>query len=85
MQAAILVMVTGLTGATGSTLYEISFRAKWITGSNQLHTRFWMNRVASNTHLGRPLHVGTPSAPNSRAESNIGPTFNALPALSGRA
>ena len=34
-----------------------------------------MNRVASNTHLGRPLHVGTPSAPNSRAESNIGPTF----------
>ena len=65
----------GADGDTDWTTYEISFRAKWITGSNQLHTRFWMNRVASNTHLGRPLHVGTPSAPNSRAEGNIGPTF----------
>ncbi|MBT7068734.1 MAG: hypothetical protein HN919_20740, partial [Verrucomicrobia bacterium] len=65
----------GLDGDTRSTLYDVSFRAKWITGCNQLHTRFWMNRVASNTHLDRPLHVGTPSAPNSRAEGNIGPTF----------
>ncbi len=55
--------------------YEISFRAKWLTGSSQLHTRLYFNRVARHTPIDRPLQVGTPSALNSRAEANIGPTF----------
>ena len=60
---------------SSSQVYEVSFRAKWLTGSNQMHTRLYFNRVAENTPIDRPQHVGTPSAPNSQAESNIGPTF----------
>jgi len=77
-----------LDGSLSATTYEITFRAKWITGCNQLHTRYWMNRLATNTPIDRPLHVGTPSETNSRAESNIGPTFThflhspAVPAVS---
>jgi hypothetical protein len=55
--------------------YAIRFRARWVSGSNQLHTRFYFNRLARVTLIDRPQHVGTPSAPNSRAESNIGPSI----------
>ncbi len=60
---------------SSSRAYEISFRAKWLTGSNQLHTRLYFNRAAQTTPIDRPLEVGTPSAPNSRSEANIGPGF----------
>ncbi|MDG2123893.1 MAG: lamin tail domain-containing protein, partial [Verrucomicrobiales bacterium] len=55
--------------------YEISFRAKWVSGSNQLHTRLYFNRLPQVTFIDRPQHVGTPSAPNSSAETNIGPSI----------
>jgi hypothetical protein len=58
--------------------YSISFRAKWLRGSNRLHTRLWHNRLARQTLLNRPLTGGTPGAPNSRLVPNIGPTFDAL-------
>lgn len=67
-------LMAGRTVSSSRT-YEVSFRAKWLTGSNQLHTRLYFNRVAQTTPIARPLEVGTPSAPNSRAELNIGPTF----------
>ncbi len=54
--------------------YEISFRAKWLGGSNLLHTRLYFNRVARTTALALPPRRGTPGAPNSTAEANIGPT-----------
>ncbi|CAN5134833.1 hypothetical protein BH23VER1_BH23VER1_32050 [soil metagenome] len=58
--------------------YEISFRARWVSGSNQLHTRLYFHRLPQVTTIERPVHVGTPSAPNSQAVPNIGPTVTGL-------
>ena len=58
--------------------YTISFRARWVSGSNQLHTRLYFNRCANVNVIDRPGNPGTPSAPNSVAEPNIGPTFSGL-------
>src|SRR6185503_10908913 len=55
--------------------YQISFRAKWLAGANQLHTRLYFNRVAQVTLLDVPDSNGTPGARNSRYQPNIGPTF----------
>jgi hypothetical protein len=55
--------------------YAISFRAKWLAGSDLLHTRLYFNRVAQVTPLDVPQSSGTPGARNSRFETNIGPTF----------
>lgn len=67
-------LASGRSVTNGNT-YEISFRAKWLTGSNQLHTRLYFNRAARNNLITRPLNGGTLSASNSRAVANIGPTF----------
>ncbi len=56
--------------------YEISFRAKWISGSNQLNTRLWFNRAPETTRLPVVSENGSPGAENSRAEANVGPTFH---------
>lgn len=56
--------------------YRISFRARWLAGSNQLHTRLYFNRLASTTLLDVPQLNGTPGARNSRFEGNGGPTFD---------
>ena len=56
--------------------YEISFRAKWLAGSNQLNTRLWFNRLAETTLIDVPNSGGTPGAANSRRQTNIGPTYN---------
>jgi len=58
--------------------YEISFRAKWVGGSNQLNTRLFFNRLQQTTRLTMPPVHGTPGAPNSRLQSNVGPTFAEL-------
>ncbi len=58
--------------------YAISFRAKWLRGSNRLHTRLWHNRLARQTLLNRPATGGTPGAANGRKVANLGPTFDAL-------
>ena len=55
--------------------YRISYRAKWIGGSNQLNTRLYFNRAAETTLLDVPQSGGTPGAPNSRLESDVGPTY----------
>ncbi|MEO1845276.1 MAG: lamin tail domain-containing protein, partial [Akkermansiaceae bacterium] len=72
------IETTLLSSVANGQNYEISFRARWVSGSNQLHTRLYFNRLPGVTIIDRPAHVGTPSAPNSRAESNIGPTLSAL-------
>lgn len=58
--------------------YEVSFRARWMAGSNQLNTRLYFNRLARTTLLPMPSRPGTPGAPNSQARGNIGPTYTDL-------
>ncbi|MES2476368.1 MAG: lamin tail domain-containing protein [Verrucomicrobiota bacterium] len=58
--------------------YQISFRARWLSGSNKLNTRLYFNRLARTTSLERPQTLGTPCAANSTATPNIGPGFTAL-------
>lgn len=55
--------------------YEISFRARWVSGSNQLNTRLYFNRLPRTTRVAQPAASGTPGAPNSVAVDNVGPTF----------
>ena len=70
---------TTLAGAiSNGRSYEISFRARWIAGSNQLHTRLYFNRCAGVSVIDRPGNPGSPSGVNSRAESNIGPSYSNL-------
>lgn len=69
------VETTLASAVNNSRDYQISFRARWVTGSNQLHTRLYFNRLARVNVIDRPANVGTPSAPNSRAVSNVGPTY----------
>jgi hypothetical protein len=64
----------GRTTVNGRT-YRISFRARWLTGSNQLHTRLYFNRVPRTTLLAVPEGNGTPGAENSTRAGNIGPTY----------
>lgn len=63
---------------TNGRTYRISMRARWVSGSNQLHARLYFNRLARTTVLARPAHPGTPGAPNRAAADNLGPTYRAL-------
>jgi hypothetical protein len=65
----------GRTIANG-TLYQISFRARWLAGNNLLNTRLYFNRSARTMALPMPVLNGTPGAQNSRFAGNIGPTFS---------
>jgi hypothetical protein len=58
--------------------YRMTFRAKWLGGSNQLNTRLYFNRLARTTPLEGPLDGGTPGQRNSAWEPNAGPTFTGL-------
>jgi len=59
-------------------IYEVSFRARWLRGSNAINSRCYYQRAALTTQLERPEACGTPGAANSTLESNIGPTFRRL-------
>lgn len=58
--------------------YRISFRVKWLGGSNQLNTRLYFNRLALTSILAAPRNNGTPGSANSVLEPNIGATFDRL-------
>ena len=58
--------------------YEVSFRARWVAGNNQVNTRLYHNRVARTTRLPAPDANGTPGARNSRRATNAGPAFDRL-------
>lgn len=58
--------------------YEISFRAKWLSGSNQFHSRLYFNRAARSTFLDVPEGGGSPGAANTRLVSNAGPSMEGL-------
>ncbi len=59
-------------------VYEISFRARWVAGSNQLNSRLYFNRLGRTTLLDVPEAAGTPGAVNSTSQPNIGPTYAEL-------
>ncbi|MBK8001307.1 MAG: lamin tail domain-containing protein [Verrucomicrobia bacterium] len=66
--------------------YLITFRAKWISGSRQFHTRLYFNRLARTTYLEAPEQHGTPGSQNTAFVPNIGPSFDGLrhsPAVPG--
>ncbi len=55
--------------------HEVSFRARWVSGSNQVNTRLYFNRLPRTTLVLQPDRSGTPGAPNSTWVDNRGPTF----------
>jgi hypothetical protein len=58
--------------------YLITFRARWVSGSRQLHTRLYFNRLARTTFLDAPRLHGTPGTRNTAFTTNIGPTYTSL-------
>lgn len=58
--------------------YEISYRARWLSGSPQLNSRLYLNRAARTTILAQPVTAGTPGAPNTQRVANAGPSFQNL-------
>lgn len=68
----------GNTALRDSEIYEVSFRARWVSGSNQLNTRGFYQRIALTSALTRPEMSGSPGNQNSRYQANIGPTFSRL-------
>jgi hypothetical protein len=58
--------------------YVISFRARWISGCRQFHTRLYFNRLARTTVLDAPALHGTPGMQNTAYTPNIGPTYSNL-------
>jgi hypothetical protein len=58
--------------------YEISFRVKWLGGSNQLNTRLYFNRLPETTLLKTGEPGGSPGAVNSTRVANLGPGLDDL-------
>ena len=56
--------------------YQISYRARWVSGANLVNTRLYFNYLPNTTRLAVPTNNGTPGAANSQAETNIGPTYD---------
>ena len=58
--------------------YRITFRAKWLSGSNQLNTKFYFNYL-QETHILDSAEVwGTPGTINTAASPNTGPDLSGL-------
>ena len=68
----------GNTSIANGRTYQVSFRAKWLSGCNKLNTRLYFNRVARTTDLAVPARFGTPGRQNSNYIENLGPTFAGL-------
>lgn len=69
---------TGNQALSSSAIYEIRFRARWLSGTNQLNTRAYYQKLATTWELPIPEKSGTPAAANSRAVANGGPVLSAL-------
>jgi hypothetical protein len=59
-------------------IHEISFRARWLSGTNQLNTRAYYQKLAKTWELPLPARRGTPGAVNSRATPNAGPVVHSV-------
>ncbi len=81
-----LKSTSGYVSISSAKNYEISFRARWLSGNNALNTRLYFNRLARTTLLPVPVSGGTPGVANSRFIANAGPTYRGLthfPAVPG--
>jgi len=58
--------------------HEVSLRARWLAGTNQLNVRAYYQKLAKTVELPIPSRLGTPGAPNSRALANEGPVLTDL-------
>ncbi|MEZ6119801.1 MAG: lamin tail domain-containing protein [Pirellulaceae bacterium] len=58
--------------------YEISFRARWVSGSPQLNSRLYFGKAAATTILTTPNLTGTPGQVNSVYVENAGPNLQNL-------
>ncbi len=63
---------------SNGTTYEFRFRARALSGTPQLHTRLYFNRLAKKHILTTLAGGGTPGQPNSQLVSNLGPTLDDL-------
>jgi len=68
------VETTFINGQTvnDGTEYKISYRAKWLKGSNQLNTRLYFNLAAKTTMLDVPEQAGSPGGQNSNIKTSPG-------------
>ncbi len=69
---------SGSSKVSAGTTYEITYRAKWLSGSPQLNTRLYFNWLAKTTILDIPKLHGTPGAANSTFADNVGPAYASL-------
>lgn len=67
-----------LRNITSGTDYQISFRAKWLSGSPQFRFEFYYNKLAQLVILEQPDSYGTPGAQNSTYSTTVGPTLTNL-------
>ena len=58
------VETTLRTSVQNGRTYQISYRACWLQGSNQLNTRLYFDRLARTTQLQATPVLGTPGQPN---------------------
>lgn len=58
--------------------YQVSFRARWLSGSNQVNTRLYFNYLQRTSLLDVGNQWGTPGIENSTAVANLGPTAGEL-------
>ena len=58
--------------------YVVSFRARWVSGSNLLNSRLYFDRIAHTSVLPVATGGGTPGAANTAFVANLGPTFTGL-------
>ena len=63
---------------TAGTNYQISFRAKWLSGSPQFRFELYYNKLAELVVLEQPETHGTPGAQNSTYSGTVGPTLSNL-------
>ena len=56
--------------------YEVSLRARWLSGSPRLYTRLYFNQLANVTTLETIDQFGTPGELNSTVVANLGPTYS---------
>ncbi|HEY2952613.1 MAG TPA: CotH kinase family protein, partial [Verrucomicrobiae bacterium] len=67
-----------ITPVVAGRQYRISFDAKWLAGSPQVHTELYYNKVAKTIIVAQPYHHGTPGLRNSTYVPNLGPTYSGL-------
>ena len=68
---------TGRQVTVGNT-YQISFKARWVSGANAINTRLYFNYLQRTSTLSVGAQWGTPGLANSAAVANAGPTASGV-------